>query len=165
MASHIEKARRNLAISTINDVQSGSMQLCKLKLENGQDIEAIMLPSMELQLQPQNIPNQWKSLKGKWANQNTQGVTAHILLGANQATRFPQVVRDTSGALLQVNQARLMKSEITGKYIMFGCSNPPTSIEASNLIKPRKFKSLRFGCKASPTNQGQPQKETWRKPP
>ena len=52
MASHIEKARRNLAISTINDVQSGSMQLCKLKLENGQDIEAIMLPSMELQLHP-----------------------------------------------------------------------------------------------------------------
>ena len=50
MASNIEKARRNLAISTINDVQSGSMQLCKLKLENGQDIEAIMLPSMNMQL-------------------------------------------------------------------------------------------------------------------
>ena len=52
MASNIEKARRNIAISTINDVKSGSMQLCKLKLENGQDIEAIMLPSMEFQLQP-----------------------------------------------------------------------------------------------------------------
>ena len=76
-------------------------------------------------------------------------MTAHILLGANQATRFPQAVKDASGALLQVNQARLMKSEITGKYIMFGCSNPPASIEASNLIKPRKFKSLKFGCKAS----------------
>ena len=87
---------------------------------------------MELQLQLQNIPNQWKSLKGKRANQNTQGVTAHIFLGANQATRFPQAVRDASGALLQVNQARLMKSEITGKYIMFGCSNPPIFIEAKN---------------------------------
>ena len=132
-------------------MQSGSMQLCKLKLENGQDIEAIMLPSMELQLQPQNMPNQWKSLKGKWANQNTQGVTAHILLGANQATRFPQAVKDASGALLQVNQARLMKSEITGKNIMFGCSNPPTSTEASDLMKPGNFKSPRLGCKASPT--------------
>ena len=58
MASNIEKARRNLAISTINNVQSGSMQLCKLKLKNGRDIEAIILPSMELQPQPQNIPNQ-----------------------------------------------------------------------------------------------------------
>ena len=71
MASIIERTGRNLMISTINNVQSGSMQLCKLKLENGQDMEAIMLPNMELQLQPQNIPEQWKSLKGKWDNQNT----------------------------------------------------------------------------------------------
>ena len=34
---------------------------------------------------------------------------------------------------------------------MFGCSNPPICTEASNLIKPGKFKSPRFGCKASPT--------------
>ena len=47
MANSIEKTRRNLMISTINNVQSGPMQLCKLKLENGQDIEAIMLPNME----------------------------------------------------------------------------------------------------------------------
>ena len=119
MASSIEKARRNLMIRTINNVQSGSMQLCKLKLENGQDIEAIMLPNMELQLQPQIMPNQWNSLKGEWANQNTLGVMAQILLGANQATKFPQAVKDGSGDLLQVNQARLIKSEITGKYIIF----------------------------------------------
>ena len=151
MASIIERIERNLMISTINNVQSGLMQLCKLKLENGQDIEAIMLPNMELQLQPQNIPEQWKSLKGKWANQNTQGVTAHILLGANHATKFQQAVRNTSGTLFQVNQARLMKSEITGKYIMFGCSNSPPSFEPSNLTKSRNFKSLRLRCKASPT--------------
>ena len=42
MASNIEKVRRNLAISKIYDVQSGLMQLCKVKLENGQDIEAII---------------------------------------------------------------------------------------------------------------------------
>ena len=78
-------------------------------------------------------------------------MTTQILLGANQATSFPQAVRHTSGALLQVNQARLMKSEITGKYIMFGCSNPSTSTKASNLMKSEKFKFPRFGCKASPT--------------
>ena len=52
MASNIGKARRNLAISTINDVQGGSMQLCKLKLENGQDIEVIMFPSNTEYAQP-----------------------------------------------------------------------------------------------------------------
>ena len=79
MATNTKKERRNLSVSTINNVQSGSMQLCKLKLENDQNIETIMLPSMKLQLQPQNIPNQGKNLEGKWANQDPRGVTAQIL--------------------------------------------------------------------------------------
>ena len=119
LATNTKKERRNLAISTINNVQNGLMQLCKLRLKNDQNIETIMLPRMKLQLQPQNIPSQWQNLEGEWANQDTEGVTAQILLGANQATSFPQVVRDTPGALLQVNQARLLRSEITGKYIIF----------------------------------------------
>ena len=78
-------------------------------------------------------------------------MAAHILLGANHATKFPQAVKDTSGTLLQVNQVRLLKSEITGRYIMFGCNNPPSSFEPINLAKAKSFKSLRFGCKALPT--------------
>ena len=138
-------------IGTINSVQKEPLQLCKLKLENGQDIQTIILPNMEWKLQPQDIPEQWRSLKGKWANQNTQGVSAHILLGANHVTKFPQAVKDASGTLFQANQARLLKSEITGKYIMFGCSNQPSSITPINLGKAKDFKSLKFGYKASPT--------------
>ena len=38
-------------------------------------------------------------------------------------TLFPHAVKDWTGALLQVNQARLMQSEITGRYIILGsCS-------------------------------------------
>ena len=66
------------------------------RTEKNQNIEAIMLPRMKLQLQPQNIPNQWQNLEGEWANQDTNGVTAQILLGANQATSFLQAVRDTT---------------------------------------------------------------------
>ena len=33
---------------------------------------------------------------------------------------------------------------------MFGCNNPPSSFEPINLAKANSFKSLRFGCKASP---------------
>ena len=76
-------------------------------------------------------------------------MTAHILLGANHATKFPQAVKDASGTLLQVNQVRLLKSEITGRYIMFGCNNQPSTIKPINLGK--NFKSLKFGYKASPT--------------
>ena len=146
MANSIDDTKKNLMIGTINNVQRESMQLCKMKPENGQDIQTIMLPNMEWKLQPQDISDQWKSLKGKWANQNTQGVTAHILLGAYHA-----VVIDTSGTLLQVYQVRLLKSEITGRYIMFGCNNQPSTIEPINLGKAKNFKSLKFGYKASPT--------------
>ena len=68
LATNTKKERRNLAISTINNVQNGLMQLCKLRLKNDQNIETIMLPRMKLQLQPQNIPSQWQNLEGKWAN-------------------------------------------------------------------------------------------------
>ena len=91
-------------INTINNVQSGPMQLCKLKLENGQDIEAIMLPNMDWKLQPQNIPDQWKNLQGKWANQNAQGVAAHILLGANHASGKRYFRHTPSSKSSQINK-------------------------------------------------------------
>ena len=74
---------------------------------------------MKFQLQPQTICSYWHDIEGIWANQDTNGVTAQILLGADQATCFPHVVKDSTGALLQVDQARLMQSEITGRYIIF----------------------------------------------
>ena len=92
-----KRERKNITISTINSIQSGLMQVCKLDLKNGQTIEAIMIPNMKLQLQPQNIPNHWQGLQGTWANQDTYGVTAQILLGADQATHFPHAVKDSIG--------------------------------------------------------------------
>ena len=79
-----------------------------------------MIPSMKLRLQAQVIPEAWQDLNGEWADQDTYGVAAQILLGADQATLLPHTVKDSTGALLQVDQARLMQSEITGKYIIFG---------------------------------------------
>ena len=43
-----------------------------------------------------------------------------MLLGVDQVTRFPHAVKDLTGELLQVDQARIMQSEITGKYIILG---------------------------------------------
>ena len=53
MATNTKQERKKLAIGTINNVQKGLMQFCKLKLKNNQNIETIMLPRMKLQLQPQ----------------------------------------------------------------------------------------------------------------
>ena len=62
-------------------------------------MEAIMIPNMKLRLQPQVIPDQWQDLDGVWANQDTYGVAAQILLGADQAILFPHAVKDSIGAL------------------------------------------------------------------
>ena len=87
-------------------------------------MEAIMIPKLMLYMQTLIIPKEWKYIDSEWADQDTLGVTAQILLGADQATLFSHAVTDQTGFLLLVNQARLMKSEITGKYIMFGsCGN------------------------------------------
>ena len=65
LVTNTKKERRNLAISTINKLQNGLMQLCKLRLKNDHNIETIMLLRMKLQLKPQNIPSQWQKLEGE----------------------------------------------------------------------------------------------------
>ena len=64
-----------------------------------------MIPNMKLWLQTQIIPNHWQDLEGTWANQDTYGVTTQNLLGADQATLFPHAVKDSTGSLLQMDQA------------------------------------------------------------
>ena len=59
-------------------------------------------------------------MDGTWAEQDTYGVSAQILLGADQARFFPHEARDDRGNLMQTEQARLMQSTITGSYIIFG---------------------------------------------
>ena len=82
-----------------------------------------MIPTMKLWLQAQVIPEAWQDLNGVWADQDTYGIAAQILLGADQATMFPHAVKDKTGSLHQISQARLMQSEITGRYIIFGSCN------------------------------------------
>ena len=86
-------------------------------------MEAIIIPNMKFWLQAQVIPDPWHELEGEWADQDTYGLAAQILLGVDQATLFPHAVWDSKGALLQIDQAWLMQSEITGKFIIFRSFN------------------------------------------
>ena len=78
-----------------------------------------MIPKMKLCLQTQEIPDIWYELEGTWTEQDTYGVSAQILLGADQARFFPHEAWDKRGALLQTDQAWLMQSKITSSYIIF----------------------------------------------
>ena len=48
-----------------------------------------MIPQIKLQLQQQEIPEIWHELQGTWAEQDVYGISAQILLGADQARSFP----------------------------------------------------------------------------
>ena len=48
MVASTKEERKNIAISTINSVQTRLIQVCKLDLKDDQTIEAIMIPNMKL---------------------------------------------------------------------------------------------------------------------
>ena len=86
-----------------------------------------MIPQMKLWLPQQEIPEIWHELEGTWTEQETYGITAQILPGADHARSFPHEVGYRNGNLLQTEQASLMQSAITGNYtILFGsCGTHP----------------------------------------
>ena len=100
-------------------MQAKLRQVYRLALNDGWSIEAIMIPKIKLLLQAQVISEVWQDLNGEWADQDTYEVSAQILLGADQATLFPHAVKDQAVSLMQANQAGLIQSEITGRYIIF----------------------------------------------
>ena len=127
IVSDTKRGNKKVTISTINSIQAKIRQVYRLALNDGWSMEAIMIPNMKLRLQAQVIPQAWQDLNGTWADQDTYGIAAQILLGADQATMFPHALKNKTGSLHQIGQARLMQSEITGKYIIFGSCHKHTS--------------------------------------
>ena len=129
-------------------MQAKLRQVYKLNLTNGWTMEAIMIPKMKLQLQSQIIPEAWQDLNGEWADQDTYGVSAQILLGADQATLFPHAVKEWTGSLMQINQALLMQSEITGRYMIYSehivgtTHTPGAGIHGSEATKSSKTNQI-----------------------
>ena len=134
MVVDTKRGDKKVTISTINSIQAKLRKVYKLKVNDDWSLEAIMIPKMRLRLQRQEIPEIWHELDGTWAEQDTYGVSAQILLGADQARFFPHEARDKKGDLLQTEQARLMQSKITGSYIIFGsCGKHSKKADKSRL--------------------------------
>ena len=83
IVSDTKRGNKKVTISTINSIQVKIRQVYKLALNDGWSMEAIMIPNMRLRLQAQIIPEAWQDLNGEWADQDTYGIVAQILLGAD----------------------------------------------------------------------------------
>ena len=77
------------------------------------ELDAVRIPNLRLRLQTMKIPEEWQNIEEDFADQDTYGIEAQILLGADRATLFPHCVKTEEGAMIQTSMRRLMQSSIT----------------------------------------------------
>ena len=90
-----------------------------LGLSDRFQIDAVPMPDLRLNLQSIEIPEEWKHLEDEIADQDTAGVHAVIVVGAERAEIFPQPELNESGNPVQVGSYRLMRSKLTNRLIVF----------------------------------------------
>ena len=113
-------ADKKVTISTINSTKAKLRRVHTLTLGDGLQLDAVIIPNLQLTLQSMDIPEEWQDIAGTFADQDTFNVQAQILVGADKATIFPYSEKDDQGRLVQTSMCRLMRSNITNKLIMFG---------------------------------------------
>ena len=78
-----KQADRRVTISTINSVKEKLRRIHTLTIGPGLNLDAIIIPKLRLRLHTLEIPEVWEDLDAEWADQDTYGVPAQILLGAD----------------------------------------------------------------------------------
>ena len=99
----------------------------KLYLKEYIQIEGILVPFLKINPITVKRPDCLKEYDGQWAipiNDHFSGdVIAQILLGTDAAQYLPVAVTTAEGFPIQTAKARLKRSMITGKYILFGSAD------------------------------------------
>ena len=87
-------------------------------------MEGILVPFLKINPTTVKRPHCLKEYDGQWAipisHHYSGDVIAQILLGTDAAQYLPVAVTTVEGFPIQTSKARLKRSIITGKYILFG---------------------------------------------
>ena len=116
------------------------------------------MPALRISPVTVQRPDCLKNYDGQWAipvnNHYSGNVIAQILLGTDAAQYLPVAVTTAEGFPIQTSKARLKRSLITGKYILFGSADkddklihtafPVDETEACALSCLSKDKSVKF---------------------
>merc|ERR1712240_263843 len=111
---------KNLTISTIESANSKQRGIHTLDLGGGQQMDVILIPTLQLKLKTIKTPEVWQHTYDAFADQNHDNVKAQILVGADRPTLFPIAEMDDNGTPIETNKCRLMRSRITNRLILFG---------------------------------------------
>merc|ERR1712240_704409 len=115
-----KQANKNLTISTIDSVNSEQREIHTLDLGDGQQTDAILMPTLQLKLKTIKTPEVWQHTYDAFADQDHSTVKAQILVGADRPTLFPIAEMDHNGNPIETSKCRLMRSRITNRLILFG---------------------------------------------
>ena len=115
-----KQADRNVTISTIESAKAKLRGIHTLDLGGGQQMDAILIPNLKLNLRTIRIPEVWQHTYDTFADQDHDNVKAQILVGADKSTLFPIAEMDSNGNPIETGKCRLIRSRITNKLIPFG---------------------------------------------
>ena len=116
-----------LEFATLNGCTSKVREVVSMKIGPLKSIEAIVVKRMEISSQYVPCPKEWKQYADNWAHlpRSNSLIGAQLLLGADKATWHPTVVYD-NGMPVETQHARLMRSAISGQYLLFGHGGLPS---------------------------------------
>ena len=79
-------------------------------------------------------PKQWQHLNGQWADQTrlSKENRPQLLIGADASSLFPVAVSNSEGYPLQSRNVCLMRSILSGRYILFGCTDEGRNLNVTN---------------------------------
>merc|ERR1712240_278981 len=115
-----KQANKNLTISKIESDKAKQRGIYTLDLGRGQQMDSILIPTLQLKLRTIRTPEVWKHTYDAFADQDHDNVKAQILVGADRSILFPIAELDNNGKPIETNKCRLMRSRITNRLILFG---------------------------------------------
>ena len=126
------KSDKPIRLGTIEEETCDISSIENIYLGEGWQIEAILHHKLEVRTAPIKRPGCFAMYDNNWAVQlgtnHYDQLPAQILLGTDYARLFPVNVVHPNGTAVQTKHCRLMRSVLTGCYLMFGASEPSDQI-------------------------------------
>ena len=119
----VERTKSEIPIQlrTVNSAQSATRTVASVDV-NGITFTVIIVKSMDVDSRCMPIPLEWQRFQSNWAQIDTDydSNLPQILLGSDLPTLQPLPALDDNYQVIQTNSARLMISQLTGKYLATG---------------------------------------------
>ena len=125
---HSRPSDKAIRIGSINGDSNETRSIESIFLGAERDMEGVLVPELALNTAAIQRPNCMSKYDGQWAVQlgchHGGQIPAQVLIGVDMNRVFPVSVVHTDGTPVQTKHARLVRSMLTGRYLLFGSASP-----------------------------------------